>query len=379
MQCRQVTKNDAGPLSRRLLVDVSRIAVEDKGTGIQRVVRSLAVELSKAEEWTIVEMAAGPHGYRIVDRKDCDPSAERTYDPKSGDIFLGLDLAIDDVKRNAAQLLEWKRKGVRLWFVVYDLLPLHHPSWFSRKLAVRFGYWFEAIASLADGFLCISAHVQDELRKELNQRFGAVSGYSSDVLLMGSTFLPYAQRKSGNAISAVTKPYVLCVGTIEPRKAYDLVLDSFELLWDRGLDRGLVLVGEGGWKTAALQRRIRNHVEFGNRLHWLTEVGDQALHTLYEGADGMLAASYDEGFGLPVLEALVCQCRVLARDIPVFRAQASPLLTLFDRYIAPEGLSCEIESWLREERAVRENAPTITRTWHDSSIAMLKTLTDSYS
>src|SRR4030095_16470316 len=79
------------------------------------------------------------------------------------------------------------------------------------------------------------------------------------------------------------RPAILMVGTIEPRKGYDVALAVFEHLWrERQADApDLVVVGKGGWKTTALQDAIRSHPELGRRLHWLESVSDEGLCQLY--------------------------------------------------------------------------------------------------
>ena len=87
------------------------------------------------------------------------------------------------------------------------------------------------------------------------------------------------------------------VGTIEPRKAYDRAIAAFELMWEsRPNAPSLVIVGSAGWKTAALQDRIRRHSEYGRRLHWLQQASDEALHQAYAAARAVLIASYAEGW-----------------------------------------------------------------------------------
>jgi glycosyltransferase involved in cell wall biosynthesis len=109
------------------------------------------------------------------------------------------------------------------------------------------------------------------------------------------------------------------VGTLEPRKNQAQLLDAFELLWDRGLESGLVLVGSRGWLSDDLQARLGAHPMSGRRLHWLRQATDHELVRLYRRAAGLAALSEDEGFGLPLREAQWFGCPLIARDIPVFR------------------------------------------------------------
>ena len=111
------------------------------------------------------------------------------------------------------------------------------------------------------------------------------------------------------------RPTALMVGTIEPRKGYDVALRALQHLWaTRGAEApDLVIVGKPGWKTEQLQRRIRSHPEQGRQLHWLDQVSDESLCSLYQSSRGLLMASHAEGFGLPLLEAVVHRRHVLTR------------------------------------------------------------------
>ena len=91
-----------------------------------------------------------------------------------------------------------------------------------------------------------------------------------------------------------------------------------------------MIVGKAGWKTDVLQRSLRLHPENGKRLHWLEDVSDEGLSHLYHACRGLLVASFAEGFGLTLAEAVMHGRPVLARDLPVFREQALPNVDFFD-------------------------------------------------
>jgi glycosyltransferase involved in cell wall biosynthesis len=129
----------------------------------------------------------------------------------------------------------------------------------------------------------------------------------------------------------------MMVGTIEPRKGYDVALAAFEFLWATHTSDApeLVIVGKPGWKTDPLQQRLRSHPEAGQRLHWLNSASDEDLCLLYEGCRGVFMPSRGEGFGLPLIEAAAHRRFVLARDLPVFREQKLPNVMFFSDDRAP--------------------------------------------
>ncbi len=93
-------------------------------------------------------------------------------------------------------------------------------------------------------------------------------------------------------------PYVLWAGTIEPRKNLPALLDAFASLPERGAR--LVLVGPQGWNTD-LDHRLRR---LGDRVRSVGFVSPEELRALYAGASVFCFPSLQEGFGLPVLEAM---------------------------------------------------------------------------
>src|SRR5690606_29512106 len=114
-----------------------------------------------------------------------------------------------------------------------------------------------------------------------------------------------------------TRPTFLSVSTLEPRKAQEQILDAVEKLWTEGVDINLVLVGQQGWKVDALVNRINTHPENLKRLFWLKGISDEYLTLVYQNSTCLIAASINEGFGLPLIEAARHKIPVIARDIPV--------------------------------------------------------------
>ena len=135
------------------------------------------------------------------------------------------------------------------------------------------------------------------------------------------------------------------VGTLEPRKGHLQALQAFEMLWAEGTDVALVIAGFPGWMTEVLQRRIRHHDEFGKRLFWFSNASDASLRRLYESCTVLLAPSFGEGFGLPLLEAARHNLPILCRDLSVFREIAGEHAVYFSGS-DPASLVDAIRDWL---------------------------------
>lgn len=105
-------------------------------------------------------------------------------------------------------------------------------------------------------------------------------------------------------------PYLLSVGTLEPRKNIPFLVEVFEQL-AAGYDGDLVLAGPPGWKVEPILERIRQS-PVASRIRRLHFVADADLPALYSGADLFLCASHYEGFGFPPLEAMACGTPVVS-------------------------------------------------------------------
>lgn len=327
----------------RLLVDVSNILQHDAQTGIQRVVRAIWSELQRRDgggfELRPV-YANHHHGYCHA---PADPLGRPALDPMPepvtmapGDRFLGLDLAAQYVPKYRAQLRSWRAAGGTLHFLVYDLLPLLRPDWFSDNAHRNFRAWLRVLANDSDQLLCISRQVVRDVREQLRKAAAEQLPDVAHIPLGGDIDASVPTRGLTDELSLLLarlpfRPALLMVGTIEPRKGYDVALDAFQHLWEtQGADApDLVIVGQGGWKTRQLQDRLRTHPEAGKRLHWLEAVSDEGLAALYERCRGLVMASHAEGFGLPLIEAAGHGCLVLARDLPVFQEQDLPNVRYF--------------------------------------------------
>jgi glycosyltransferase involved in cell wall biosynthesis len=146
-------------------------------------------------------------------------------------------------------------------------------------------------------------------------------------------------------------PYLLCVGTLEPRKNIGLILDLWrELRREHPID--LILAG-------------RRRVDFPELapepgLHLLGLTSEEELPGLYSGAIACLYPSYYEGFGLPVLEAMQCGAVVISSNDPAIREVAGDGALLFDVR--------DRSAWLEALRSA-VTQPERMCAWRDHAIA----------
>ena len=134
------------------------------------------------------------------------------------------------------------------------------------------------------------------------------------------------------------RPYLLTVGTIEPRKNLPFLAEVFERLAD--FDGELVIAGSIGWKAEPILERLRASPRAA-AIRCLGYVSDADLPALYAGADAFLCASFYEGFGFPPLEAMACGTPVLSSTggaLAETLAGGAELLAAFDADLWAERL-----------------------------------------
>ena len=194
---------------------------------------------------------------------------------------------------------------VKLVYTVYDLSFWAKPEYTTEanRLTCERGT-LEALKH-ADGFIFISQHARDEFERFL-------PSYLKDTKKpwIVTPLAPRSIFRLNNKITEkgskrmIEKPYFLSVGTLEPRKNYEGLLDAFEIYWSKSDKKiPLVIAGGGGWNSEALKLRIKA-LENRGIVRYLGYVEDDALPQLYKNATALLFPSFYEGFGLPVVEAL---------------------------------------------------------------------------
>lgn len=386
------TNLNHGPSVPQLLVDVSELAEHDARTGFQRVTRAHLKNLlqNPPEGWRVEPVyAAPPSTYRYArvfmatyfgfgSPYLLDDAVEVNH----RDIFLGLDLNAGLVPKSLSFFTRAKAKNMRIYFMLYDLLPVHYPHFFSPEMHSLFLRWLETIVPVADGIVCISRSTADQLIEWLEtRRPSRTTSLNVGFVHLGadveSASAPeeHTLNPQVQAVLSRGAPVFLMVGTIEPRKGYAQALAAFEQLWQSGIDISLIIVGRQGWMVESLVERLRTHPERNRRLFWLEGASDATLLALYQESTALLMASQNEGFGLPLIEAARCGLPIIARDIPVFREICGDHAFYFQGN-KPEDLAEAIQTWLKLHQSGR--APSVkgmkVLTWAESTQQLLDTI-----
>jgi len=220
-----------------------------------------------------------------------------------------------------------KMPHTRLVYTVHDLVFWMYPDFATDTTRLLCQRELLQALSRAAGFLFVSDYTRREFKLML-------PGW------LESTERPYALSPGASRFPPADAPRSwsadspwLMVGSLEPRKNHACALDAYELyLKHSSHRRPLLFAGGKGWKSAALETRIKVMSESGIPVQALGYVPDAELQQLYQSSFALLAPSWHEGFGLPLVEAMSAGLPALASlraSLPEIGGDAA-------RYIAPE-------------------------------------------
>lgn len=321
----------------KVYIDVTNLMMVNFLSGIQRVVREVLVRLLKYEDFEIVLLTQKASGNRfeILDAdafyryfrdsagKKTDVWAGRTLlvdEIQPGSVFFEIDSVWNSVSRRSELLPKMKDIGVKVVTYIYDIIPVTNPQFFHINTLYYFMDYFGANIQYADALIVSTQSVLDSIYRVTDSlKLPRVPGFVS---WLGSDFqIRPTENKVDDAVKrfiAQKKRYVLIVGTVEPRKNHKILLDAFEQgLFEKNVC--LVIVGRIGWNVEALEKRIRSHPELGTQLFFFEGLNDASVDALYQEAYFVAFPTYDEGFGLPMIEAFERGIPVIASDKPVLR------------------------------------------------------------
>ena len=228
---------------------------------------------------------------------------------------LGAPWALDD--HNETIRCSKLHDGARYMQIFYDLIPISMPEVVAAPLIPRFARAMAAMATYADHVFSISRYSQDDLAQTLTRLGRPVP--ETSVVPMGGTITDAEGVETAPAEAlerlGVEGPFVLCVGTLEPRKNHALLFQVWrKLVAEHGAENvpRLVLVGRVGWYMEDFLRQLKITGFVDGTVMQLQGVSNAELSELYDGCLFTVFPSFSEGWGLPITESLargkICVC-----------------------------------------------------------------------
>jgi glycosyltransferase involved in cell wall biosynthesis len=239
--------------------------------------------------------------------------------------------------------------GLPVAVTVHDLALLREPRWFPRWSRAYGTLAVPRVVRRAARVVCVSRATADDVERLLGvpaSRVRVVPNGLDAVFRepLGAPPLPY--------------PYLLFVGTPEPRKNLGGLLAAYRELRAGGLAEALVLVGGGGWGGV--------RVPDADGVVRLGHVDDRTLRDLYGHATATVYPSFWEGYGLVAVEALAAGSPLVCADVPALREVAGADAHYCDPR-SPAAIARAIADALEAPRPERRPGPS----WDEAATAVL--------
>lgn len=315
------------PLSASIRTRVKRII---RGIG-GRIYRRLPAEIRehfKASALEAIEMVRSTRWYfhqkkasrqqppPIVIEKKIIPEPmevenEVVYEPtpsltpfEKDDVYICLGFAWDYL--DLEQLYKEKiSKGFKFITLAYDLIPILMPEYANGNMPSFCKAFINLIWS-SEALFCISDHTMQDLQKFMEEVHAPKRIIKR--IYLGS-YQPHSIPSEKPSIFDGIKAgkYVLCVGTMEPRKNHELLFQIWRTLYFEHPNEliPLVIVGNLGWHTQELRSMIQlNPWLYPKHINWFSNVSDEELEWLYRNCRFTVYPSLYEGWGLPISESI---------------------------------------------------------------------------
>ena len=365
----------------RVIIDATLLCLRQytKG-GVQRYLRNLLLHLDTAEgsaEFVLFFSFIHPANLPLF-RAVCGDVARtgldcRIVSPRiPPQVFNALHIPVE-VFTGRADVMHtpiafpaplWRARSV---LTIHDLAYLEHPECFiPRHVAIWKRKVMRAIDRAAR-IIAVSEYSKAAVVERLGvppERVRAIYHGISPVFRSkedGEEWREVARRLG------LERPYILFVGTIQPNKNVQRLLDAFVRIGRMGFpEHCLVLVGQRGWLSEPIYE-YANRLGLGGRLIFTEYVEDPTLVTLYRHADVFVLPSLCEGFGIPIIEAMACGTPVVASNtgaLPEVVADAGVLVDPYSAKAIAEGLAEVLSTPGLRERMVARGARRVADfTW----------------
>lgn len=273
--------------------------------------------ISVFTEYLIRAAKNSKHTYVTIGSKQMDVPNEHIHIPKwkashfnllrffgIGQIDLknrDLDFIIDPGHFASLDLF----KGSSRIVIVHDLTPLLFPRYHRMKSVVA--HWVLMGRSLKKCEKIIT--VSDNTKKDVIEHYG----YASKLHRIYPGIRDFSKGEIGRFDHRNDSPFMLAVGTIEPRKNHAKLLQAFDLFCEQNKSTRLCIVGDQGWKVNIEQ--LIEQSPNSDRISYLGYVSKAQLKELYSKALFSLYISLYEGFGFPLAEAMKVGCPVISSSV----------------------------------------------------------------
>lgn len=186
---------------------------------------------------------------------------------------------------------------------IHDVSYLFFPDEFLKRDLYQLTHWTKYSIMNAAKVICVSKTTKKDVLHNYH-----VPEEKVKVIYNGFEKSNRTMKKSDNINK---KPYILYVGTIQPRKNIEVLLEAFAVFFKKHPDFQLLVVGKKGWLSDSVFQSV-SRLNLDSSVRFLGFVSDRELISLYSHAFCFVLPSLYEGFGIPLLEAMHFGCPTIA-------------------------------------------------------------------
>jgi glycosyltransferase involved in cell wall biosynthesis len=184
---------------------------------------------------------------------------------------------------------------------IHDLAYLYFPDDFTKKDLWQLRNWTGSSIKKARQIIAVSKTTKKDI----------VKNYEVDENKVSVVYNGYEKQTVEKTSAVKLKKYILFVGTIQPRKNLEILIDAFDKFVKTNIDFKLMIVGKKGWLYESIFEKVRI-MKLEDKIIFTDHVADKELVWYYKNAFCLVLPSLYEGFGIPVLEAMNYNCPVIA-------------------------------------------------------------------
>lgn len=241
-----------------------------------------------------------------------------------GNTFLNIILPIllkkdnVDIFHAVCYMTPIVKPSCKLITTIHDLSIFYYPKYYSMLHQKKMSYYINLSVKQADRIITLGNSIAKEIVdyfKIDSKKVSVVPDGINDYFFSQKTKDYIEVLRKYN----ISKPFILCVGTVEPRKNLLYLLQAYKIL-PENIKKDILLVHAGGneWGYEDVYKTI-DDLKLNENVKFLEYVDIKTLKVLYENALLFIMPSKYEGFGLPIIEAMACGAPVITSDIAPIR------------------------------------------------------------
>lgn len=280
-----------------IYIDITEWIRTRSGTGIQRVIKEFLLALiknNKLTKYSVIVYDYEKNYYYIISEQDLKGflSDVKNYsfknlenilklsDLEENSTFFDID-SVWNVQLKRSYLYNiLKKQNVYIVNFIHDIIPVLLPKVADKNMLRNFIVFLSSVYSYSD-LVLFNSRSSEKTFFELKEQLEIKRDISSRVVKLGGDLSKVNSNEQINSLDyLLSKKYILFVGTIEPRKEQELVLDTYERLVLKYPNLNLVFVGKQGWSSERLSNKIKNHNLYNKSLYWLENLNDNELSSL---------------------------------------------------------------------------------------------------